>query len=519
MIEYQKNGKPSVLNYNVPEPTAYRGRNLIKLDYPETYFKPLKGQPVTTPKVQDLEKFKNLDDLISNGLIAMPKATVKTKMTIPKGNTKPASTGGGQAAAAPAQLKVPAVTLIKEQMKFNTIPMLVNTVTGDSKLVFASNPATVKPGIYLVETYKLSNFLGDYGAGKVINTFSLLPGEKTKISVKSYRSSTTKASQASSIFDSYTSETEDTFEDAVQSENTDKQMEEDTFNYHVEAEAEASWGWGKASVSGGVSGSTNSSRETFARNMSSSTNKHANKASAQRDIQINSASESTTTEGEESVIERVIENINISRTLNFIFRQMNQEFISILHLVDVKVGFYNGFADTRMEVPLYELDTLLDYCIAKPEFIAKVKKDILFALSNIIDYKGQVHTDFILKKIFNEDAAAKSEFYAVNRKKMSLYEPNGLSVEGIILNADKNVLRTDGVIVEALLGMSEALGDISRTEKEEYIKLKAKANETVTLQNSLFALYLDALKNNNSTVCAEVIKYYQAIRPESTETN
>lgn len=516
MIEYQKNGKPAVLNYNVPEPTAYRGRNLIRMDYPESYFKTIKGQPVNVPKTQDVDKYKSVDELIDNGLVAIPPKAVK-KSSVFAPVTKTAKT---PAATTPVTLSAKAVpmTVVKDQLKLGAIPTLTNTVNGSPKLVFASNPVNVKPGIFLVETYKLSNFLGDYGAGKVINTFSLLPGEKTKISIKSYRSSTVKTTEASSIFDSYTSETEDVFEDAVQSENTDKQMEEDTFNYHVEAEAEASWGWGSASVSGGVSGSTNSSRETFAKNMSSSTNKHANKASAQRDIQVNSTSESTTTEGEESVIERQIENINISRTLNFIFRQMNQEFISILHLVDVKVGFYNGYEDTKMEVPLYDLDTLLNYCIAKPEYIVKIKKDILFALSNIIDYKGQVHADFITKRSFNEDGGTKSEFYAVNRKKQSIYDANNLPVEGIILNADKNVLRTDGVIVEALLGMSEALGDISRTEKEEYIKLKVKANEAATLENTLFGLYIDALKNNNTALCAEIIKYYQVIHQDNAAT-
>ncbi|MBL0057004.1 MAG: hypothetical protein IPP31_12645 [Chitinophagaceae bacterium] len=503
MIEYQENGKPTVLNYNVPEPTAYRGRNLIRMEYPESYFKIIKGKTITAPKPEDLDKYISTSDFMVKGPVAYNPALASKKVTkdLPTAKTAKASTSGD-----PLPMSV-----VKDKTKAGSIPTLVPSVNGIPKLVFATSPEKVKPGIYIVETYKLSNFLGDYGAGRVINTFSLLPGEKTTISVKSYRSSTTKATSASSIFDSYTTETEDNFEDAVQSENSNSQLEEETFNYHAEAEAEAKWGWGSAKVSGGVSGSTNSSRETFAKNMSSSTNKHANKSSAQRDIQINTSSESTTTEGEETVIERQIENINISRTLNFIFRQMNQQFISILHLVDVKVGFYNGYPDTLMEVPLYELDTLLDYCIAKPEYAAKIKKDIIFALSNIIDYKGVVNSDMITKKIFTEADNTKTEFYAVNRNKFSLYEPAQKTVEGIILSVDTNVLRTDGVIVEALLGQCEALGDISRTEKEEYIELKSMANASVSLQNSLMSLYLEALKTKNTALSAEILKYYEII--------
>jgi hypothetical protein len=39
------------------------------------------------------------------------------------------------------------------------------------------------PRLMIVEIYRLSSFLGNYGAGRVVKTFSLLPGEKTKISV------------------------------------------------------------------------------------------------------------------------------------------------------------------------------------------------------------------------------------------------------------------------------------------------------------------------------------------------
>ncbi|MFD2614801.1 Ig-like domain-containing protein [Paenibacillus gansuensis] len=40
--------------------------------------------------------------------------------------------------------------------------------------------------IILVESYRLSSYLANYGAGRTIKTFSLLPGEKSKISVRSY---------------------------------------------------------------------------------------------------------------------------------------------------------------------------------------------------------------------------------------------------------------------------------------------------------------------------------------------
>ena len=40
--------------------------------------------------------------------------------------------------------------------------------------------------LLIVETLTLSSFLGAYGAGRVLRTFSLLPGERTTISLKTF---------------------------------------------------------------------------------------------------------------------------------------------------------------------------------------------------------------------------------------------------------------------------------------------------------------------------------------------
>jgi hypothetical protein len=70
-------------------------------------------------------------------------------------------------------------------------------------------PPEPRPRLLLVEVYRLSSYLGSYGAGRVLKTLTLLPGEKTKVSVKTYTHSTTDAKQASSILDSFTKESAD----------------------------------------------------------------------------------------------------------------------------------------------------------------------------------------------------------------------------------------------------------------------------------------------------------------------
>lgn len=227
---------------------------------------------------------------------------------------------------------------ILSQHKLGNRLNVYTTMSGRKSYNFLPEP-TLKPTFLIVEKYRLSSFLGQYGAGRTVKTFSLLPGEKTTISINSYKKSESTSTKSSSILDSYTEDKADEFESSIAAEQSSKENQSKNFEYHAEAEAEASWGWGKAKVSGGVSGGSTSSREEFAKNTSAATEKHASSASAQRDVEINTSFETKEETGREKSITREIQNINVGRTLNFTFRQMNQEFITILHLVDVRVAF------------------------------------------------------------------------------------------------------------------------------------------------------------------------------------
>lgn len=65
-----------------------------------------------------------------------------------------------------------------------------------------------RPRLALVESVTLSSFLGIYGAGRVVRTFSLLPGEKTKISVRTFTKRDEDRKQSTSILDSVSEESD-----------------------------------------------------------------------------------------------------------------------------------------------------------------------------------------------------------------------------------------------------------------------------------------------------------------------
>ncbi|WP_435218305.1 hypothetical protein [Streptomyces sp. bgisy034] len=343
-----------------------------------------------------------------------------------------------------------------------------------------------KPQISLVETYRLSTFLGQYGAGRTLKTFTLLPGEKTTISIKTFRRSETTSKSASSVLDSFTKESADDFENTVQHENSDKQAQQKSLEWHVEAEASGSWGFASAKVSGGVKGTSASQREQFAKNVSSAVNKHASKASAKRDVQVNTSHEVKEQSGEETSIIRQLENINVGRTLNFVFRQMNQEYITILHLVDVRVAFWNGYGESVHEVPLSGLNDLLDAYV-KADKKSSMRQMILDQLSAIFDYEDKL-VEPPMVETRQVGAGGSTDNYLRWRKRTSTYRDetgNEITVPGVIVNVDKAVMRTEGVVVDALLGQGEALDTYSAALQTQAARERALDNDREALGQKL----------------------------------
>jgi len=371
--------------------------------------------------------------------------------------------------------------------------------------------------LLLVEEYRLSSYLGNYGAGRTLRTFSLLPGEKTNISVKTYTKRTEDAKAAQSILDSFTQDSSDNFEKSVTAEQSNKDGHTESQNYNVEAQVGAAWGWGSASVKGGVSGGTNASREELAKNTSNATQKHVASASAKRNIQVDTDNEVKTETGEETSITRTIENINVGRTLNFVFRQLNQEFFSILHLVNVKVAYYkevpDGTGDSKKfyrEVSLSQLDPFIDGIIAdglNSDGVNRredVKATIRHLLENIFDYRD---TQYVLyeERDFvdpNGKTVPGSGYLRVRKDIESKFQDqttgSSFTVPGVIMAVTKNILRTEGVIVEALLGEGDALDPYSHGLQDEKVKTQRLSNSLTDAEVDKVRTALQLIKDRDT---------------------
>jgi|GEM_PF-980518 len=374
--------------------------------------------------------------------------------------------------------------------------------------------------IILVESYRMSSYLANYGAGRTIKTFSLLPGEKSKISIRSYKQNEMTAKSAATILDSVTDDISEEFENSIAKEQADQKSYKESNEYKIEGEAGVSWGWGSAKLSASTSGGTNAAREQFAKNVVNNTQKHVAKASARRDVQINTTYEEKNTTTDETTIVREIENINVSRTLNFVFRQMNQEFITLLHLVDVRIGYFaidtiNGVeTKSYREVTLPQLDALLEQTIV-PEKRTEVRNAIIYQLTNIFDYQDRHHR-FVEEEPFrgpDGSVIPLSNYLRVKKDYTSTYRDDAtgteIEVPGIILAANRHVLRTDGIVVEALLGQGEALDSYSRNLQIESVREKELRNSLLETEIEMKRLALQILINKDETAA----KIYAMLNP------
>jgi hypothetical protein len=234
----------------------------------------------------------------------------------------------------------------------------------------------------------------------------------------------------------------------------------------------------------------NSGREEFARQVDDTTKEHTNEASASREMSVTSSSEVSEQTEDETVTERLIKNVNMRRTLNFVFRELNQEFITKTHLREVRLAYSDGMPGSYREVAISGMRGLLADVLA-PEVIKDVSSAILDLIAITFDAgDNPVPT---LERVtmstngtsWNVAAATRqgSTFPPPTERMFYRYKRGPLNqdgeknkVEGVLLKERTIVMRTDSVAVEALLGQADALDAYA-------MEVQQAAAEAATLRN------------------------------------
>ena len=340
--------------------------------------------------------------------------------------------------------------------------------------------SSVGSRIALVETWQLSSFLGDYGLGRTLQTFSLLPGERTTITIETWRTETSTREEGSSIFDSADSSAESRFTEAVERQTGSAFQDQGGWALSLGAKASASGNIGIAqasvSVEAGFNANHQEARQEFANNVAQSGSEHADQVNTSRQQSVQSSSTATSQAGTAETTLREISNTNLRRVLNFVFRELNQKYITVVSLRDVRLAFYNGNADSAEVVPLSELRRLLSKYIVPAESEG-VARAILRMVAECLDYEEQPQRmlqvgtreggvfqwqDVTLSNNgdieFDDSPLADQYLWRIVHAPIGQTDDQGFpAVPGVITQVQEVVVRTDTLVVEALLGQADAL--------------------------------------------------------------
>ena len=366
LSKLEENGSASILNYNLPQSTTYEVVSFIKLDIPLKSFKDsereaspgnywhrfdaeAQNQDVTPGRIHSVlnaRSYSSINEIMDTGLnftAAEPSVSsgVRMKAVNIQVSTKSASFATEYAA-----------NKIAEGFR----PLLYRRPSGKQGLVFQPRPKAARPAIYLVMKMRMASYLGDYGAGQTLSTFSLLPGEKTVIEIRDYRHDETTQSSSQSVLDSYSESAMEDLQTTIEASTAIDVQSSDTDTNSMSAHAGGNAGINLGIVklggdAGGEASSVNTSTEAVSQQVSTLNNAvdhHVQTADTQRQIQINTDVTSTAISETETTTTRTLENMNRSRVLNFVFRQLLQEYYTLTYLNDVSLIYSNGY-DTSIK--------------------------------------------------------------------------------------------------------------------------------------------------------------------------
>jgi hypothetical protein len=377
-------------------------------------------------------------------------------------------------------------------------PIISTNMAGQQYVTYLPDPITAKPALFMIEKFRVETYLGNYGAGETVKTFSLLPGEKTTISVKTYKQTVKSKKDISNVLDSFNQETSNELEKMLEGEASSSKEKERSAEIGKQTTLSATIpvkaiSLGISSMSSMKAAAKNIRKESQ-RTLSRNIDKQVQKSIVNRKVEVNTEKSENETNSEENSIVRVLENINKSRVLNFIFRQLNQQMITVTYLEDVSFYFSNGYPESVRKCGLAELKNLLDDILV-PAKVEPVFKDIINSLHNYDDFQGspKPFVEKITKPyedifatptaITNHESFDRSSNLLSEIPSTGSFSQDGqnIKVNGIIADITLRTLPTDSVIVDALLGHGEALDCFNLHLQESAIQ-EAKLNNDIKQQ-------------------------------------
>jgi hypothetical protein len=471
------------LDYNIPQKSSFTSYGVFPVFLPEKI--------LFTPEAAKVpEWFANLQANPNSLQEATIKNNILDELLLGNANSQFLQMGYGikprQEFLQNLQENVSRQNFIAKKIKQGFVPILGENFGGFQQVLsLIKRPSTPQPRLVVIEEYKTVSFLGNYGAGKTLKTFTMLPGEETTIAIRTYRESSSTQSRSENVVDSFSESSAKEMEKLLETENSSSSQD----STQKSKSANVGLSFPKIGLSGGASASKSSQsvRQANTKSLNKALEKSVENSNSSRNVSVNTSSSITAKEGEEETITRRLKNVNQSCTLNVVFRQLLQEYITITYLDNIKVGFTNGHPEIDDIVPIEELDTLLKRYIEAKD-IEEVRERLIFEYEKVMSSENGEKV--FLAKIRKEDYDGNDASYYTKVKNLEDSYPLGenmtLKVPGVIQSVEKYTLRTDSLIADCVLGQGAAL-DCFNAKLQNAISQKSY-NENALMEAAIITL-------------------------------
>lgn len=536
-VEYPSTGRPPIIDFNVPQNTAFTTYGHMVKYFPTSYFKQFCFK---IPENNYFDMVKNMTAeqsvelfhpnvasprIIARNIIPPNQLTIgggfkavqlsPDANTVPTASTTPTSStptynpvsypnpGAPQPYIPdPPIVKTPKADLKADYAANSLRPYDVCRLNGQAPVTkYVARPPQPVPRIIVIEEYTTQSYLGNYGAGRVMKTFSLFPGERTTISVRTYKDRVTTRETSQNVLDSFSEASATALDTLMQEEqgdisstsstsggsgtsfttSTDTRNSQKSFGISGSLNLgflSIGGGYGKSSgdvstSSGGMSSTydynNTASRLSNVNTLSSALNKHVQESNAARQLEVNTSTSDSTRTGEEQVTVRELQNVNLNGVLNLTFRNLLQEYTVITYLSNLKFAYTNGYPESYTVVDLLNLPNMLKDIIDDtiPGNIDNVLCKLLSPYCAVLNYEDNIKA-FVEKFVISYQdcglgitgcSPADETIYRIKKDLEDTYSDGvvDITVKGVILKVQKQTLQTSSLIADALLGRGDAL--------------------------------------------------------------
>jgi hypothetical protein len=335
-----------------------------------------------------------------------------------------------------------------------------------------------RPTIAIIETWQLTAFLGDYGLGQTVGAESLFPGETKSVSVQTWSTDTSSQELSSSVFDSVDNSAQSRFTDQIAKTDNTTTTESGAVAASLATKTGASAQVYMVNMYGeieaAVSANYQAGRQNFDGKVHTTVREHANQCNSARRTAVGAVTSQQREAGSIGTTFRELSNTNLRRVLNFVFRELNQEYKTVTSLRDIQVVLYNGRPGSADRVTLGELSGFLKRYLVEAK-VEEVAREILGLIVQCVDEHGDPQTMLQVGTrnggVFEwQDASLDIEGHLdfVDSPLNPTYswrikpgpigqEGNEPTVPGVVNGRTSVVMRTDSIVAEALLGQADAL--------------------------------------------------------------